>query len=146
MAKILVIHGPNLNLLGTREPEIYGTLTLDKINAMLKRLGEELGLAVETFQSNHEGAIIDKIHAVIGQTDGILINPGAYTHYSLAVRDAVAAVPVPVVEVHLSNVHAREEFRRHSVIAPVAAGQISGFGADSYLLGLRALAAILHKD
>lgn len=146
MAKILVIHGPNLNLLGTREPEIYGTLTLDKINAMLKRLGEELGLAVETFQSNHEGAIIDKIHAVIGQTDGILINPGAYTHYSLAVRDAVAAVPVPVVEVHLSNVHAREEFRRHSVIAPVASGQISGFGADSYLLGLRALAAILHKD
>lgn len=146
MAKILVIHGPNLNLLGTREPEIYGTLTLDKINAMLKRLGEELGLAVETFQSNHEGAIIDKIHAVIRQTDGILINPGAYTHYSLAVRDAVAAVPVPVVEVHLSNVHAREEFRRHSVIAPVASGQISGFGADSYLLGLRALAAILHKD
>jgi 3-dehydroquinate dehydratase-2 len=146
MAKILVIHGPNLNLLGAREPEIYGALTLDKINAMLENLGEELGLAVETFQSNHEGAIIDKIHAVIEQADGILINPGAYTHYSLAIRDAVAAVPVPVVEVHLSNVHAREEFRRHSVIAPVAAGQITGFGADSYLLGLRALAAILHKD
>jgi len=143
MAKILVIHGPNLNLLGIREPEIYGTLTLELINSMIGSLGDELGMEIETFQSNHEGAIIDKIHAAVNQVDGILINPGAFTHYSLAIRDAIAAVPVPAVEVHLSNVHAREEFRRQSVIAPVAAGQISGFGADSYLLGLRALAAKL---
>lgn len=146
MAKILVIHGPNLNLLGNREPEIYGTLTLDRINTMIRSLGEELGLETENFQSNHEGAIIDKIHAAIGQVNGIIINPGAYTHYSLAIRDAIASVPVPVVEVHLSNVHAREEFRRHSVIAPVAQGQIAGFGADSYLLGLRALAAKIQKN
>lgn len=141
MAKILVIHGPNLNLLGKREPEVYGPLTLERINTMIANLGAELGLTIETFQSNHEGDIIDKIHAAAGQADGIVINPGAYTHYSLAIRDAIAAVTVPVVEVHLSNVHAREEFRRHSVIAPVVRGQIAGFGPDSYLLGIRALAA-----
>lgn len=145
MAKVLVIHGPNLNLLGKREPEVYGTLTLERINAMICELGEELCLEIESFQSNHEGAIIDKIHAAINQVDGIIINPGAYTHYSLAIRDAIAAVPVPAVEVHLSNVYAREAFRHHSVIAPVAQGQIAGFGIDSYLLGLRALAAIIKK-
>lgn len=146
MATVLVIHGPNLNLLGTREPEVYGALTLAMINECIGKLAKELDLETEFFQSNHEGVIIDKIHAAVGRFDGIIINPGAYTHYSLAIRDAVAAVPVPVIEVHLSNIHAREEFRHRSVIAPVAAGQITGFGADSYLLGLWAMAARLQKD
>lgn len=141
--RILVIHGPNLNLLGTREPEVYGSTTLAEIDAMLHRLGLDLGLEVEAVQSNHEGDIIDAIHGARGRCGGILINPGAYTHYSIAIRDAIAAVDLPVVEVHLSNVHKREEFRHHSVISPVVVGTIAGFGTDSYALGLRALARLV---
>jgi len=140
MGRILVIHGPNLNLLGTREPEVYGSTTLAEIDAMLHELGQELGVEVESFQSNHEGAIIDAIHGARERCDGILLNPGAYTHYALAIRDAISAVGLPVVEVHLSNIYSREPFRHRSVIAPVAVGTIAGFGTDSYLLGLRALA------
>ena len=138
MYSVLVIHGPNLNLLGQREPGVYGVTTMATINERLVALGAELGVAVATFQSNHEGAIIDAIHAALGQHDAIVINPGAFTHYSIAIRDAIAAVAIPTVEVHLSNVYKREEFRHKSVIAPVAAGSIAGFGAESYLLGLRA--------
>ena len=143
MAKVFVINGPNLNLLGTRETGIYGTQTLDEINRQLTRLAGELGLITDFFQSNHEGEIIDRIQNCVSGYDGILINPGAFTHYSLAVRDAIAAVSLPCVEVHLSNIHAREEFRSKSIIAPVCLGQISGFGAVSYFLGLRALASFL---
>lgn len=141
MAKVLVLNGPNLNLLGQREPGVYGRTTLDQINGQLGQLAGELALNLEFFQSNHEGRLIDRIHQCVSIIDGILFNPGAFTHYSLAIRDAIAAVNIPCVEVHLSNIHAREEFRRQSVIAPVCIGQISGFGADSYYLGLRALAA-----
>jgi len=143
--KILVLHGPNLNLLGSREPGIYGTLTLDRINADLAELAIELGCELSIIQSNAEGAIVDAIQDSPGRFDGILINPAAYTHTSVAIRDALSSVALPAVEVHLSNIHAREEFRRHSYIAPVAKGQISGFGADSYLLGLRALVGYLRK-
>lgn len=142
MGSILVIHGPNLNLLGLREPGVYGVVTLAEINARLVELGAELGCAVETFQSNSEGGIIDAIHAARGTHGAIVINPGAYTHYSIAIRDAIAAVAIPAVEVHLSNVYKREEFRHRSLIAPVAAGTIAGFGADSYYLGLRAAARL----
>jgi 3-dehydroquinate dehydratase-2 len=131
LAKVLVLNGPNLNLLGTREPGVYGQTTLEQINVQLALLAGELGLELEFFQSNHEGQLIDRIHQCISTIDGILFNPGAYTHYSLAIRDAIAAVSVPCIEVHLSNIHAREEFRRQSVIAPVCIGQISGLGADS---------------
>lgn len=141
LAKVLVLNGPNLNLLGTREPDVYGQVTLELINGQLALLAGDLGLELEFFQSNHEGQLIDRIHQCFSTIDGILFNPGAYTHYSLAIRDAIAAVSVPCIEVHLSNIHAREEFRRKSVIAPVCIGQISGLGSDSYLLGLRALAA-----
>jgi 3-dehydroquinate dehydratase-2 len=137
--KILVLHGPNLNLLGSREPGIYGTLTLESINGSLAALAEELGCQLEFFQSNSEGALVDRIQAAASGFDGILINPAAYTHTSVALRDAVSAVALPTVEVHLSNIHSREEFRHTSYLAPVAVGQISGFGADSYLLGFRAL-------
>jgi len=146
MERILVIHGPNLNLLGTREPEVYGSTTLSQIDAMLSELGGELGVEVESFQSNHEGAIIDAIHGARGRVDGILLNPGAYTHYAIAIRDAIAAVDLPVVEVHLSNIYKREPFRHRSVIAPVAAGTIAGFGAESYRLGLRALVHLLRGE
>lgn len=139
MQHIQVIHGPNLNMLGLREPGIYGTQTLANINERLGVEAETLGVTVDLFQSNSEGALVDCIQATFGHKDGILINPGAYTHTSVALRDAIAAVGLPTVEVHLSNIHKREEFRHHSYIAPVALGQICGFGAESYILGLRAL-------
>ena len=138
--QILVLHGPNLNLLGTREPEVYGRDTLTDVNGGLCLLAGELGVGVETFQSNHEGELIDRIHAAREQgIDGILINPGGLTHTSVVLRDALAAVAIPAVEVHLSNVHAREPFRHHSYISPVAIAQVSGFGAASYQLALRGL-------
>ena len=143
--KILVLHGPNLNLLGTREPDIYGRMTLERINADLMDLAAELGCDLTILQSNSEGEIIDSIQSAVGTFLGILINPAGYTHTSVAIRDAIAAVGLPAVEVHLSNIHAREEFRSHSFISPVAVGQICGFGADSYLLGLRALHGHINK-
>ena len=137
--RILVLHGPNLNLLGKREPEIYGSHTLEDINRTLMSQANLLGITLDCFQSNHEGELIDLIHSALGTRDGILINPGAYTHTSVGLRDALSGVNIPTVEVHLSNIHRREEFRHHSYIAPIAVGQISGFGADSYRLGLDAL-------
>ncbi len=136
--KILVVHGPNLNLLGTRETDIYGKQTLDDVNAMLSSEAEKHGSEIRTMQSNSEGALVDAIQEARNWADAVIINPGAYTHTSIALRDAVAAVDLPVIEVHLSNVHAREEFRRHSHISPVAVGQIVGFGIDSYRLALLA--------
>lgn len=143
--RILVIHGPNLNLLGQREPAIYGVKTLDEINDSLRELGKELKVDLDIFQSNSEGAIVDFVQAQAGNSDGIIVNPGALTHYGISLRDALAAANLPAVEVHLSNIYAREEFRRHSVIAPVALGQISGLGWRSYIVGLQALAAILSE-
>ncbi|MBN3940854.1 MAG: type II 3-dehydroquinate dehydratase [Nostoc sp.] len=136
---ILALHGPNLNLLGQREPGIYGSLTLAEINRLLEEEAFKLQAKVFPLQSNHEGILVDTIHGALGQHQGILINAGAYTHTSVALRDAIAAVNLPTVEVHLSNIYRREEFRHHSYIAPVAIGQISGFGVQSYLLGLQAL-------
>ncbi|WP_025323248.1 type II 3-dehydroquinate dehydratase [Deferrisoma camini] len=141
---VLVIHGPNLNLLGTREPGTYGADTLDAIETRLRSLAGELGVALECFQSNHEGALVDRIQQARGWADGILINPAAYTHTSVALRDALLAVAVPFVEVHLSNVYAREPFRHRSLLADRAAGVVMGFGAESYLLGLRGLVAHLR--
>lgn len=142
--RVLVVHGPNLNLLGTREPAHYGTTTLDEINARLALRGKELGCEVECFQSNHEGALIDRVQDAAAFADGILINPAGLTHTSVALRDALSATSLPVVEVHLSNVHAREEFRRHSYVSGVARGVICGFGAESYALGLEGLLSILR--
>lgn len=140
---VLVIHGPNLNLLGTREPETYGEATLADIDAALTRLAGELGCEITTYQSNNEGDIVSVIQSAQGKHDGILINPAAYTHTSVAIRDAVLAVGIPVVEAHLSNIHRREEFRKRSLLADVAVGQVTGFGAASYELGLRALVGVL---
>ncbi len=143
---ILVLHGPNLNLLGSREPEIYGSLTLAKINILLEAEGAKLQTNVSFMQSNHEGILVDGIHEALDKHQGILINAGAYTHTSLALRDAIAAVDLPAVEVHLSNIYRREDFRHHSYISSVVIGQISGFGAQSYLLGLQALVHHLRKE
>lgn len=134
-----MLHGPNLNLLGLREPEIYGSTTLMQIDQSLKLRGSELQVSVDCLQSNHEGVLVDAIHDARLKYQGILINAGAYTHTSVAIRDALAGVAIPTVEVHLSNIYTREDFRHHSYIAPIAIGQISGFGADSYFLGLQAL-------
>jgi 3-dehydroquinate dehydratase-2 len=136
---ILVLHGPNLNLLGQREPEVYGAVTLDAINQTLEQCAASQNARVTTLQSNHEGVLVDAIQAAFQVHDGLLINPAAYTHTSVAIRDAIAGVAIPTVEVHLSNIHKREAFRHHSYVAPVAIGQISGFGDRSYLLGLQAL-------
>jgi len=138
MIRILVIHGPNLNLLGEREPGIYGLSSLAEIDEMIRQRAAEIEVDVRISQFNSEGEMIEAIHAARDSADAIVINPGAFTHYSIAIRDALASVGVPTVEVHLSNIHAREEFRQKSVIAPISAGQISGFGAYSYVLGLEA--------
>lgn len=144
--KILVLHGPNLNLLGTREPGVYGRVTLAEVDRMLREHARRRGHSVECRQSNHEGQLVDWLQAAQGDRfAGVVFNPGAFTHYSIALRDAVAAIKLPVVEVHLSNVHGREEFRRHSVTAAPAAGQISGFGPQSYVLGLDAALHLLAR-
>jgi len=143
--RVLVLHGPNLNLLGQREPEIYGRTTLADIDAGLAALGRELGVAVETFQSNHEGELVSKIQAARGRCAALIINAGAYTHTSIALLDAILAVGLPAVEVHLSNLYKREPFRHHSYIARAAVGQICGFGAESYFLGLRAAVGLIKK-
>ncbi len=140
--RYLIIHGPNLNLLGNREPEVYGSMTLAALNERLTNWGRERELKLRCVQSNHEGHIIDALHEARGWAHGVVLNPGAYTHYSYAIRDAVAAIGLPVVEVHLSNVHAREEFRHRSVIAPVCRGQIVGMGWLGYRLALEALEAL----
>jgi len=143
--RILVIHGPNLNLLGTREPEIYGSKTLADIDAEIGALARELGLEVRCVQHNGEGAIIDELHAARGTYDAIVINPGAYTHYSYAIADAIAAINIPTVEAHLSNIDARETFRRTSVIAPHCVGSVRGLGSQSYLCAVRAAAALQSR-
>ena len=139
--RIAVVHGPNLRLLGRREPDVYGTDTLEDVDRMLGELAGELGIEIESFQSNHEGALLDFVDEASGRVDGFLINPGAYTHTSVALRDGLVGVDRPFVEVHLSNTAGRERFRRHSYLAPVASGVVYGFGVDSYLLGLRGLVA-----
>lgn len=146
MLNIQVLHGPNLNLLGQREPGVYGSATLDEINQLLEQEAQALLVKISIQQSNHEGVLVDAIHSAWGQHQGILINAGGYTHTSVAIRDAIAAVNLPVVEVHLSNIYRRESFRHHSYIAPVAIGQISGFGGESYRLGLQALVRHLQKN
>lgn len=143
--KILVLHGPNLNLLGTREPAIYGSMSLEDINNKLLELGKEFHAEVVCRQSNHEGALIDALHDARSWADGVVFNPGAYTHTSIALRDAISAIGIPVIEVHLSNVYAREEFRHVSMISAVCAGKITGFGWRSYTLGLRALVESLDE-
>jgi 3-dehydroquinate dehydratase II len=146
MDRILILHGPNLNLLGRREPEHYGRLTLPEIDQRLMAVGREMGLDVYTYQANGEGPLIDALHQAADWAAGVVFNPGGYTHTSVALRDAVAAIHLPIVEVHLSNVHAREEFRRYSLLAPVCTGSICGFGWRSYLLGMQALQAILAGE
>lgn len=143
--RILVLHGPNLNMLGQRQPEIYGTVTLDEIDRRLASRAAELGCELAIYQANGEGQLVDRLHAETGRCAGILINPGALTHYGLALRDALVIPGVPIVEVHLSNIYAREAWRQHSVIAPIALGQISGFGWRSYIAGLELLVAVLKE-
>jgi 3-dehydroquinate dehydratase-2 len=146
MHSILVLHGPNLNLLGLREPGIYGQVSLGEIDRRLVQYGNELGFVVRTYQANSEGALIDALHKACDWASGVVFNPGGYTHTSVALRDAVAAIGLPVVEVHLSNIYAREDFRRQSLIAPACAGEIAGFGWRSYLLGLNALEGLLNGE
>ncbi len=141
--KILILHGPNLNLLGTREPEVYGSMTLDDINEKMIELGKELGAEIKCLQSNHEGALIDALHDARAWANGVVFNPGGYTHTSVALRDAISAIQIPVIEVHLSNVYAREEFRHKSLVSAVCKGKVSGFGWRSYELGLRGLVDII---
>jgi len=141
--KILVIHGPNLNMLGKREPEVYGTTGLNEINKNLLALGKKLGLTVDTFQSNHEGAIIDKIHEAFQKHNGLIINPGAYTHTSIAIRDALTMIKAPVIEVHLSNIFKREPFRHKSHVAEVATASVCGFGHHGYYMALEAIARMV---
>jgi 3-dehydroquinate dehydratase-2 len=141
--KILLLHGPNLNLLGTREPEVYGSMTLDDINEKMTALGKELGAEIKCLQSNHEGALIDALHDARTWAAGVVFNPGGYTHTSVALRDAISAIVMPVIEVHLSNVYARKEFRHTSLVSAVCKGKISGFGWRSYELGLRGLIDII---
>ncbi len=143
--KILVLHGPNLNLLGSREPEVYGSMTMEEINIKVIELGKELGVEVKCQQSNHEGALIDALHDARTWADGVVFNPGGYTHTSVALRDAISSIQIPVVEVHISNVYAREEFRYQSMISAVCAGKIVGLGWRSYTLGLRALVEMIDK-
>jgi 3-dehydroquinate dehydratase-2 len=144
--KILILHGPNLNLLGVREPGVYGSLGLEEINHRLTEWGQKLDVEVKYYQSNHEGALIDALHDARNWAAGVVINPGGYTHTSVALRDAVAGIGIPVVEVHLSNIDAREEFRHTSLISAVCRGKISGFGWRSYLLGLQALVDVINLD
>lgn len=144
--KILVLHGPNLNLLGTREPEVYGAMTMEDINEKMIELGKELGAEIRYDQSNHEGALIDALHDARTWANGVVFNPGGYTHTSIALRDAISAIQIPVIEAHLSNVYAREEFRHVSMISAVCKGKITGFGWRSYTLGLRALVDILKDE
>jgi 3-dehydroquinate dehydratase-2 len=147
MSKILVLHGPNLNLLGKREPEVYGHQTLDDINVTLSELATDLDVSIEAFQSNHEGDLIDRIHGAEGNGfSGIIINPGGLTHTSVALRDAISSISLPVIEAHLSNIHAREEFRHHSFVSGVALGQVAGFGQESYSLALRGLITHLRTQ
>ena len=141
--KVMVIHGPNLNMLGKREPEIYGKETLDEINAKLEELAEKLGINVETFQSNYEGAIVEKIHETSGKYKGLIINPAAYTHTSIAIRDALLLLDIPIIEIHLSNIYKREPFRRKSMIADVVTAQISGLGVQGYIMALEAIAKMV---
>ncbi len=144
--KILIINGVNMNMLGVREPEKYGNLTLKELEKDLYSFSFELGVDIETFQSNFEGEIVEKIQSAYQNFDGIVINPAAYTHTSVAIRDAIAAVNIPTVEIHMTNIHAREDFRHKSLVAPVCIAQISGFGADSYKLGLRGIVEYLRTD
>lgn len=145
MTSILLLNGPNLNLLGTREPDVYGRETLADLVANLSKIMDELGGKLEHCQSNHEGVLIDAIHQARGVHDGILINPGAFTHYSYAIRDALSSVALPTIEIHISNIHAREEFRHHSVLAPIVIGQVVGLGMDGYEWALRALVRKIEK-
>mgnify|MGYP000215220741 CR=1 FL=1 len=145
MRTVAVIHGPNLNMLGTREPEVYGSMGLDKVNKNIQSCAEKLNIGVDIFQSNHEGEIVDFIQDGYNKYKGIVINPGGLTHYSIVLRDALVAVKLPVIEVHISNIHQREEFRHKSVIAPIAIGQISGLGTDGYLYALEAVVNVIKS-